>query len=136
MAIVLSGSYAAEMASDASTDLAVQRTFMAHERTLMAWIRTSVSLISFGFTIYKFFQYLMQTNPGFPRSQRFGPREFALSMIGIGIVALAFAAYDYRRTLKMLEQQYGVKRRSLAGTLVTIILVMGLGFLALVLLRQ
>ena len=136
MAIVFLGSYAAEMASDASTDLAVQRTFMAHERTLMAWIRTSVSLISFGFTIYKFFQYLMQTNPGVPRSQRFGPREFALSMIGIGIVALAFAAYDYRRTLKMLEQQYGVKRRSLAGALVTIILLMGLGFLVLVWLHE
>ena len=48
------------MASDASvsTKLAVDRTRLAHERTLMAWVRTATSLISFGFTIYKFFQFL------------------------------------------------------------------------------
>ena len=27
----------------------------------MAWIRTSLSMISFGFTIYKFFQYLRES---------------------------------------------------------------------------
>jgi putative membrane protein len=40
-----------------STELAVDRTWLAHERTLMAWVRTATSMISFGFTIYKFFQY-------------------------------------------------------------------------------
>ena len=39
------------------TDLAVERSVMAAERTLMAWIRTALSMIGFGFTIYKFFQY-------------------------------------------------------------------------------
>ena len=39
------------------TDLAYQRTIIAAERTLMAWIRTALSMIGFGFTIYKFFQY-------------------------------------------------------------------------------
>ena len=39
-----------------NTDLAFERTVLAHERTLMAWVRTAVSMISFGFTIYKFFQ--------------------------------------------------------------------------------
>ena len=37
-----------------STELAFERTMLAHERTLMAWIRTAISMISFGFTIYKF----------------------------------------------------------------------------------
>jgi putative membrane protein len=37
--------------------LALDRTRLAYERTLMAWIRTAASLISFGFTIYKFFPY-------------------------------------------------------------------------------
>jgi putative membrane protein len=37
--------------------LAVDRTWLAHERTLMAWVRTATSMISFGFTIYKFFQF-------------------------------------------------------------------------------
>ena len=39
------------------TDLAFHRTVIAAERTLMAWIRTALSMIGFGFTIYKFFQY-------------------------------------------------------------------------------
>ena len=43
---------------DASTRLALERTRLANERTLMAWIRTCTSLIAFGFTIFKFFQYL------------------------------------------------------------------------------
>ena len=42
---------------DVGTRLAVDRTALAHERTLMAWIRTAASLISFGFTIYKFFDF-------------------------------------------------------------------------------
>jgi putative membrane protein len=34
--------------------LALDRTRMAAERTLMAWVRTALSMIGFGFTIYKF----------------------------------------------------------------------------------
>jgi len=41
-----------ELAED-RTDLAATRTLMAADRTLMAWARTSLSLSSFGFTIYK-----------------------------------------------------------------------------------
>ena len=37
-----------------ANEMAVDRTRMAHERTLMAWVRTATSLISFGFSIYKF----------------------------------------------------------------------------------
>ena len=44
----------------AATRLAVDRTRLAYERTLMAWTRTATSLISFGFTIYKFFEYLRE----------------------------------------------------------------------------
>src|SRR4030095_4895232 len=58
---VITENYTPEMGVDSSQSLAVQRTFLAHERTLMAWVRTSASLISFGFTIYKFFAYLVET---------------------------------------------------------------------------
>jgi uncharacterized membrane protein YidH (DUF202 family) len=37
--------------------LAVDRTRLAYERTMMAWVRTATSMISFGFTIHKFFQF-------------------------------------------------------------------------------
>ena len=36
--------------------LAIDRTRLAAERSLMAWIRTALSMIAFGFTIYKFLQ--------------------------------------------------------------------------------
>ncbi len=48
---------------DTGTRLAVDRTRLAHERTLMAWVRTATSLISFGFTIYKFFEFEMSKQP-------------------------------------------------------------------------
>ena len=67
-----------------STKLAVERTRLAHERTLMAWVRTATSLISFGFTIYKFFEYLRESQ-GPPTGSAKGPRQFAVVMIGIGI---------------------------------------------------
>src|SRR4051794_10744475 len=40
-----------------AAELAVDRTWLGYERTLMAWVRTAASLISFGFSIYKFFQF-------------------------------------------------------------------------------
>lgn len=35
------------------SDMGEMRTIMAADRTLMAWLRTSLSMLSFGFTIYK-----------------------------------------------------------------------------------
>jgi len=40
-----------------SDDLALDRARLAHDRILIAWIRTAFSMISFGFTIIKLFQY-------------------------------------------------------------------------------
>jgi putative membrane protein len=47
--------------TDRGTALAEERTDVALDRTLMAWVRTTLSVISFGFTIFKFFQYFQQT---------------------------------------------------------------------------
>ena len=65
-----------------ATRLALDRTRMAGDRTLLAWVRTSTSLISFGFTIYKFFQYLRESQKVEPAGL-LGPRGFALLMISI-----------------------------------------------------
>ena len=71
---------------DTGTRLAIDRTRLAYERTMMAWIRTAASLISFGFTIYKFFQ--LELKGPVPPQRLIGPRGFALLMIGTGLVAL------------------------------------------------
>src|SRR5262245_2889623 len=125
-------SYTSLMASD--TDLALRRTLLAHDRTLMAWIRTSVSLISFGFTIYKFFQYLVETEKTSLPHTHFGPRQFAIGMISVGVLALAIAIVDYRRSVKVLEQEHSTRYQSLTGVLAAIIFFMGLALLIVVLL--
>src|SRR5215813_12200138 len=97
--------YSRSMDGANSQSLAVERTFLAHERTLMAWVRTSTSLISFGFTIYKFFAYLVQMEGKIPERRGLGPREFALAMISIGIITLALALVHERKAFKLLEAQ-------------------------------
>jgi putative membrane protein len=90
-----------------ATKLAIDRTRLAHDRTLMAWVRTSTSLISFGFTIYKFFQYLRENRQGVAEGGLFGPRAFALAMIGIGLTALVLATAEHRRAMRSLRAEYG-----------------------------
>ena len=41
-------------------DLGVLRTMLAADRTLMAWIRTSLSMFTFGYTLYKVLQEVKQ----------------------------------------------------------------------------
>jgi putative membrane protein len=118
------------------TELALDRTFLAHERTLMAWIRTSTSLISFGFSIYKFFQYLVETGVAARPGRLLGPREFAIGMISVGVVALGLAVIEHRRDYRLLEATYGKRHQSLASKLALIVLVMGFVFLIAVLLRK
>jgi inner membrane protein YidH len=81
------------------TDLAVHRTIIAAERTLMAWIRTALSMIGFGFTIYKFFQYLPQELAAGNIRRPQAPRNLAMVLIALGTLALMAAAWQHRRFL-------------------------------------
>lgn len=119
--------------------MALVRTTLAYERTLMAWVRTSVSLISFGFTIYKFFDAMRQANVTHATHKLLEPREVALVMIGLGVVALALATLEHQRALKVMREtygEYGGVPRSLAGTLAAIVALLGTAGLVLVFLRQ
>ena len=120
---------------DTSILLATDRTRLAHDRTLMAWVRTATSLISFGFTIYKFFQYLQerQTNV---EERLLGPRGFALIMITIGIVALALATLQHRRDMIALRALHPEVPYSMATVLAGLISLLGLAALLAVLFRQ
>lgn len=115
-----------------ATLLAVERTRVAHDRTLLAWVRTSVSLISFGFTIYKFFQYLRDSAEVQATANAFGPRRFGLTMILIGLITLILATLQYRMDLKRLSDRYGPQPRSLVPVLSMLIGVLGVVGLVLV----
>jgi putative membrane protein len=81
------------------TDMALQRTVMASERSLMAWIRTAISMIGFGFSIYKFFQYLPEEIAAGNIRRPQAPRNLGLTLIALGTLGLAAAAWQHRRFL-------------------------------------
>jgi putative membrane protein len=112
---------------DSGTRLAIDRTQLAHERTLMAWVRTATSLITFGFTIYKFFEF-EATKGVVPTSSRLlSPRHFGMIMIGTGLLALCFSAVEHRRSLKQLHDEYGVViPRSVSLVVAAIVSIFGL----------
>ena len=105
------------------TDLAAERTLLAHDRTLMAWTRTATSLISFGFTMYKFFESF-----GSKESSRrvLGSANFALVMISIGLSCLVLATIQHRRDVRQIVTQYGVKSRSLALAMAALVSLLGI----------
>ncbi len=119
-----------------SNTLAADRTRLAYERTLLAWIRTAISLITFGFTIYKFFQ--LELARVAPRPERlFGPREFALLMILIGLGSLLMATLEHRRDLNALRAEYPImSARPMARVLAGLVSVLGLMAIAAVVFRQ
>ena len=101
----------------------------------MAWVRTSTSLISFGFTIYKFFEYLKEQNQ--VRNDRlFGPRQYALLMISVGVVALFFATFQHRRDMKALRALHPEVPFSLVTVLAGFMSFIGVVTLLAVIFRQ
>jgi len=87
-----------------SDRLAVDRTAMAADRTLMAWTRTSISMISFGFTIYKVLHgafkegMVMTSHPN-------GPRSLGLFLIGIGTASQMMGMIEHWNTKRGLGKK-------------------------------
>jgi putative membrane protein len=113
---------------DVSTRLAFDRTRVAYDRTMMAWIRTAASLITFGFTVFKFFQ--LEVGGARQDKHLIGPREFALSMVGIGLISLVLGAIEYHQNMRSLRLQWPSIPRSQIGVLAA--LISALGILALI----
>ncbi len=91
-------------APKSANDMAVMRTVMAADRTLMAWVRTALSMIGFGFTIYKVLQAVQAENPQLmpiPHT----PRKVGLFLIGLGTMAVAVGTIEYWQTLRELSRQ-------------------------------
>jgi len=119
------------------TALALERSFLAFERTLMAWLRTALSMIGFGFTLAKFFQYLAEQRGGavigsFGRTWK--SDSVGLTMITIGTVSLLIAVIQHRRRVAALRQMGLVAQWNLAFWVAGLVSALGVfAFLALVL---
>ena len=82
--------------------LALDRTRLAAERTLMAWVRTALSMISFGFTIYKFLQVLQEQST-VPVLRPQSPRDVGLTLIGIGTFSVIIACVQHWKYINKLR---------------------------------
>ena len=70
---------------------------------MMAWIRTAISLLTFGFGVYKFFQLGAGHDFVMAHPHRIGAREFGLAMVTVGLVSLFLGAYDNRNGMHSLR---------------------------------
>jgi putative membrane protein len=119
---------------DTSTRLAYERTYLAHERTLMGWVRTAISLISFGFTIAKVFEYLREKEG--THAPLLGPQTVGIIMIASGLVALVLATIQHRRASMVLHERCPDLPRSLAGVMAAFFALLGILALFSAILRQ
>jgi putative membrane protein len=115
------------------TSLALERSFLAFERTLMAWLRTSLSMIGFGFTLAKFFQYLAEQR-GTPVVGSFG-RTWAsdtvgMTMITIGTISLVLAVIQHHRRVVALRELGLVPQWNLAYWIAGLVSALGVFALA------
>ena len=88
----------------------------------MAWIRTSLSMISFGFTILKFFEFLSESQGPFAQFHGVRARHLGLVLISIGTLILIPAVLENHRLMKMLSVQDG---RSVWSLSLIVAIVMG-----------
>lgn len=84
------------------TDLAIDRTLMAADRSLMAWVRTGLSMISFGFTIYKIIEAFQQQGGQLHSAN--AARNVGLFLTGLGTVAIVMGTVEYGYRLKGLRR--------------------------------
>lgn len=119
-----------------TTDLAIDRTRMAYERTMMAWVRTATSMITFGFTIYKFFEFELKKQNLPPSDHLIGPREFSMILIGLGLFALLVSSFQHMKMMRELRRMHPNMPRSTAGLVAGALSLLGLFALAGVLFRQ
>ncbi len=115
--------------------LAFERTRLAYERTTMAWIRTATSLITFGFAVYKFFQFETSKSGPMINEGVIGPRGFSLAMISLAVFALFLAGIGHRRDMQALRAQGVVVPRSMAAVLAGLVAMFGVLVLIAVWLR-
>ena len=87
-----------------SDKLAIERTIQSEGRSLLAWLRTSLSLIGFGFTIFKALQYLYeQGSKQLLRAET--PRNIGMFLIITGTIPLLLAIIQYVRKVKQLGKK-------------------------------
>jgi putative membrane protein len=99
---------------DAGTRLSVHRTELALEGALlsidkaeMSVLTTSLSLIGFGFTIFKFFQEV-GAKAGRPDVEGAAARNFGLYLLILGMFLLVAGLYNRFRNVRLLKRRWQI----------------------------
>lgn len=116
----IKGKSANELA-ESRTVLAVSRTLMAADRSLMAWIRTGLSMITFGFTLYRVLESFHAEGAALNHS----PRTIGLFLIGLGVGSIQMGTYEYWVTLRGLRSYEPVRMWRASLVMATIMSAMG-----------
>jgi putative membrane protein len=119
---------------DVSTRLAYDRTRLACERTMLAWVRTATTLITFGFSIYSFFQ--LQLKGVDQREHLITPGEVGLFMIACGLVSLVVGTVQNMWSMRQIRAQWPDAPRSMAAMLAGMMALLGLTILITTLARR
>ncbi len=117
-----------------ATVLAIERTRVAYERTMMAWVRTGTSLITFGFSVYKFFQLGAPAQAA--AQSPIGTRAFALGLLVLGLLSLVLGTVEHARDLQVASRApTPTLPRSLSGLVAIVMGSLGLAALVAVILN-
>jgi putative membrane protein len=117
------------------TDIALDRTYMATERTLQAWIRTTLSMISFGFTLGKLAEVLQDVEVQGPfLTKTLSITGIAYFLVMLGTLALLGAIVQHALAVRELRAR-GLRGKISIAAIIAILLVVigGFAFSALVL---
>jgi putative membrane protein len=104
--------------------MAGMRTLMAADRTLMAWVRTSLSLSSFGFTIYRVLQGFAEAGLRLPHGQT--PLVVGVFLTGSGTLAMVMGSIEYAQSLRELRKFMDIKLARPAFIMAILMALMGL----------
>jgi putative membrane protein len=85
------------------------RDVLAAERTFLSWIRTGLALMGFGFVVARFGLFLQefqiaQHGEAFTSRSSGLSRWFGTSLIAVGVIVNAVAAWHHARLVRELER--------------------------------
>ena len=116
--------------------LALDQNRLAAERTLMAWVRTALSMIGFGFFIYKFFQFVLDRSTEAAALRTQAPRNLGIVLTGLGTFVVVAAAIQHWSYVKNLRTDQPYKPWDLSFFVAGLTAIVGAIMLGSILLRS
>jgi putative membrane protein len=116
------------------------REHQANERTFLAWLRTSIALIGFGFALARFGLFLQQMQAAITgqntTSYSFINSHLGVSLVIVGIVLIAFAAWHYNQVFWQIERSDYQPNRLFVWVTAGVVMILGVLSIPFLLWRQ